>query len=184
MALTKKGRSFIPFKMLQKKLSVKSTRNNGHYSLTDDTGIFFIRFFKICLKRPILIYFFQKWKKKIFKILDKEFYDGKNWSWLNAFLFLVLIDKRMDPFQCWVFRIFNQIYWMIKSSHRPCTLMKVDNRLTLVHFLHKSLEKILMYDTALFLCPQQWRGKIFQLSHSFLFNYSLWHSILASLSSF
>lgn len=43
--------------------------------------------------------------------------------------------------------------------------MKVDNRLTLVHFLHKSLEKMLMYDTALFLCPQQWRGKIFQLSH-------------------
>lgn len=74
MALTKKGRSFIPFKMLQKKLSVKSTRNNGHYSLTDDTGIFFIRFFK----RPILIYFFQKWKKKNLKILDKEVYDGKN----------------------------------------------------------------------------------------------------------
>lgn len=73
---------------------------------------------------------------------------------------------------------------MIKSSHRPCTLMKVDNHLTLVHFLHKSLEKMLMYDTALFLCPQQWRGKIFQLSHRFLFNYSLWQSILASLSSF
>lgn len=126
---------------------------------------------------------FPKMEKKNLKILDKEFYDGKNWSWLNAFLFLVLSDKRMDPFQCWVFRIFNQIYWMIKSSHRP-TLMKVDNRLTLVHFLHKSLEKMLMYDTALFLCPQQWRGKIFQLSHSFLFNYSLWHSILASLSSF
>lgn len=87
---------------------------------------------------------FPKMKKKKFKILDKEFYDGKNWSWLNAFLFLVLSDKRMDPFQCWVFRIFNQIYWMIKSSHRP-TLMKVDNRLTLVHFLHKSLEKMLMY---------------------------------------
>lgn len=75
-------------------------------------------------------------------------------------------------------------YWMIKSSHRPCTLMEVDNRLTLVHFLHKSLEIMLMYDTALFLCPQQWRGKIFQLSHRFLFNYSLWQSILAFLSSF
>lgn len=126
---------------------------------------------------------FSKNEKKI-KILDKEFYDGKNWSWLNAFLFLAISDKRMDPFQCWVFGIFNQIYWMIKSSHRPCTLMKVDNRLTLVHFLHKSREKMFMYDTALFLCPQQWRGKIFQLSHRFLFNYSLWQSILAFLSSF
>lgn len=148
--------------MLQKKLSVKSTRNNGHYSLTDDTGIFFIRFFKICLKRPILIYFFQKWKKKNLKYLIKNFMMVRiEVDWMH---FYSWYDKRMDPFQCWVFRIFNQIYWMIKSSHRP-TLMKVDNRLTLVHFLHKSLEKMLMYDTALFLCPQQWRGKIFQLSH-------------------
>lgn len=67
----------------------------------------FTRFFKTCLKRPILIYFFQKWTK--IKILDKEFYDGKNSSWLNAFLFLAVSDKRMDPFQCWVFGIFNQI---------------------------------------------------------------------------
>lgn len=62
--------------MLQKKLSVKSMGNNGRNSLTDDTG-FLQGFFKTCLKRPILIYFFPKMKKKI-KILDKEFYDGKN----------------------------------------------------------------------------------------------------------
>lgn len=80
--------------------------NNGHNSLTDDTG-FLQGFLRLVWRDPFLFTFFQKWKK--IKILAKEFYDGKNWSWLNAFLFLAISDKRMDPFQCWVFGIFNQI---------------------------------------------------------------------------
>lgn len=80
--------------------------NNGRNSLTDDTG--FLQGFLRLVWETHFNLLFSKNEKKI-KILDKEFYDGKNWSWLNAFLFLAISDKRMDPFQCWVFGILNQI---------------------------------------------------------------------------